>query len=319
MDHIIGQPAPLNTGTASGPQAEGPLIADGTEATFMQDVIEASRSVPVLVDFWADWCGPCKQLTPVLEKVVTAARGKVRLVKIDIEANRALAAQLTQIGLPLQSIPMVAAFWKGQILDLFQGALPESDIKKFVEAALKAAGGGTMPATELLQEATVAMETNQPGHAAELFSGVLGEEPENPKAWAGLIRAMLALDDEEAAAAALADVPEKIKDSPEIAGARAALELKQEGRKAAQEMEEVQARLAANPNDYAARCELATGLNVAGKHEEAADELLQVIRADQNWNDGAAKQQLLRFFEAWGHDAPATLAARRRLSSLLFS
>lgn len=330
MDHIIGQPNPLAPDTltpaalvpgsaAQGQQASAPLVTEGTQATFMQDVIEASRSVPVLVDFWADWCGPCKQLAPVLEKVVTAARGKVRLVKIDIEANRALAAQLTQVGLPLQSIPMVAAFWKGQILDLFQGALPESEIKKFVEGVLKAAGGGTMPATELLHEATVAMETNQPGHAAELFSAVIGEEPENPKAWGGLVRAMLALDDEEAAAAALADVPEKIKDSPEVTGARAALELKQEGRKAAQEMEEVHARLAANPDDHAARCELANALNVAGKREEAAHELLHVIRADRNWNDGAAKQQLLRFFEAWGQDDPATLAARRQLSSLLFS
>ncbi|MBS1015884.1 tetratricopeptide repeat protein [Acetobacter persici] len=329
MDHIIGQQAPqasgslmqdpLAQGQTATPQASAPLITDGTQATFMQDVIEASRSIPVLVDFWADWCGPCKQLAPVLEKVVTAARGKVRLVKIDIEANRALAAQLTQIGLPLQSIPMVAVFWKGQILDLFQGALPESEIKKFVEGVLKAAGGGTLPATELLQEATVAMETNQPAHAAELFSGVLGEEPENPKAWGGLIRAMLALDDEEAADAALADVPEKIRDTPEVAGARAALELKKEGRKAAQEMEEVRARLATNPQDHAARCELATGLNVAGKREEAADELLSIIKADPNWNEGAAKQQLFRFFEAWGQDDPATLAARRRLSSLLFS
>lgn len=318
MDHIIGQHAPQTHNGAAAP-GNAPVISEGSQETFMQDVIEASRSVPVLVDFWAEWCGPCKQLTPVLEKVVTAAKGKVRLVKIDIEANRALAAQLAQVGLPLQSIPMVAAFWKGQILDLFQGALPEGEIKKFIEGVLKAAGGGTLPATELLAEADVALETSLPERAAELYSAVIGEEPENPKAWAGLIRAMLALDDEEAASAALADVPPKITDAPEVAGARAALELKKEGRKAAQEIEEVRARLAANPNDHDARCELATALNAAGKHEEAAQELLHIIKLDRNWKDGAARQQLLRFFEAWGHMDPATISARRKLSSMLFS
>lgn len=318
MDHIIGQPRPETQNGATG-QGAAPVISEGSQDTFMQDVIEASRTVPVLVDFWADWCGPCKQLAPVLEKVVTAAKGRVRLVKLDIDANRALAAQLSQVGLPLQSIPMVAAFWKGQILDLFQGALPESEIKKFVEGVLKAAGGGTLPATELLAEADVALETNQPDRAAELYSAVIGEEPDNPKAWGGLVRALLALDDEEAATAALADVPPKIAEAPDVVGARAALELKKEGRKAAQEMEGVRARLAANPDDYEARCELATALNAANKRMEAADELLSVIKADLTWKDGAARQQLLRFFEAWGHMDPATLAARRKLSSLLFS
>ncbi|MBO1324485.1 co-chaperone YbbN [Acetobacter sp. TBRC 12305] len=318
MEQLIGQPA--SGGATPGGAASGaPVIKDGSQATFMQDVLEASRTVPVLVDFWAEWCGPCKQLTPVLEKVVTAARGKVNLVKIDIEANQALVAQLAQVGLPLQSIPLVAAFWKGQILDLFQGALPESEIKKFVEGLLKTSGGGTLPATERLKDADLALEEGRPGEAAELYSAVIGEEPENPKAWGGLIRAMLALDDEESAAAALADVPEKIAQSPDVAGARAALELKKEGRQAAEEMEDIKARLAANPEDYEARCEMATALNAAGRREDAASELLHVIKADRTWKDGAARQQLLRFFEAWGHDDPATLVARRRLSSLLFS
>ncbi|MFT8675306.1 MAG: tetratricopeptide repeat protein [Acetobacter sp.] len=318
MEQLIGQPA---TGPAAPGGAAGgaPVITDGSQATFMQDVLEASRTVPVLVDFWAEWCGPCKQLTPVLEKVVNAARGKVRLVKIDIEANQALVAQLAQVGLPLQSIPLVAAFWKGQILDLFQGALPESEIKKFVEGLLKTSGGGTLPATERLQDADLALEDGRAGEAAELYSAVIGEEPENPKGWGGLIRAMLALDDEESAAAALADVPEKIAQSPEVAGARAALELKKEGRKAAEEMEGIKARLAANPEDFEARCELATALNAAGLREEAAAELLHIIKVDRAWKDGAARQQLLRFFEAWGNDDPATLTARRRLSSILFS
>ncbi|ANA12611.1 MULTISPECIES: tetratricopeptide repeat protein [Acetobacter] len=319
MEHLLGQPQSDTQNGTIAPQSTAPVITDGSQATFMQDVIEASRSVPVLVDFWADWCGPCKQLAPVLEKVVTAARGKVRLVKIDIEANRALAGQLAQVGLPLQSIPLVAAFWKGQILDLFQGALPESEIKKFVENILKSSGGGILPATEQLREADVALETEMPARAAELYSSVIGEEPENPRAWGGLIRAMLALDDEDAAVAALADVPAKITDSPEVAGARAALDLKKEGRKAAEEMESIHARLAANPEDFEARCELATALNAAGKREEAANELLHIIKADRNWKEGAAKQQLLRFFEAWGNEEPATAVSRRRLSSMLFS
>ncbi|MFT9418143.1 tetratricopeptide repeat protein [Acetobacter sp.] len=318
MEHLIGQPAPGSDNSFGGSGAAA-VITDGTQASFMHDVMDASRNVPVLVDFWAEWCGPCKQLTPILEKVVTAAKGRVRLVKIDIEANRGLAGQLAQAGLPLQSIPLVAAFWKGQILDLFQGALPESEVKKFVETLLKASGGGTLPATEQLHEADVAMETGQPAEAAAMYSAVIGEEPENAKAWGGLIRAMLALDDEEAAAAALADVPAKITDAPEVAGARAALELKREGRQAAEAMEGIRARLDANPEDYEARCELATALNAAGKREDAANELLHIIRADRGWKDGAARQQLLRFFEAWGNDDPATVLSRRRLSSLLFS
>ncbi|NHO19990.1 thioredoxin family protein [Acetobacter oeni] len=323
MDYIIGQnppaPAPGAATQASAGQGGADLITDGNEASFMQTVLDASNSVPVLVDFWADWCGPCKQLTPVIEKVVRAAKGRVRLVKIDIEANRQLTAQLTRLGLPLQSIPMVAAFWKGQILDLFQGALPESQVKKFVETVLQAAGGGTLPSADLLSEAHTAMETGQFERAAELFSAVLGDEHENPTAWAGLIRAMLALDDEDAANAALEDVPPAITTNPEIEGARAALELKKEGRRVAGEADELRARIKADPEDFDARMKLASALNVAGHREEAAAELLTILRADRDWNEGAAKQLLFKFFEAWGHDDPATLIARRRLSSLLFS
>jgi putative thioredoxin len=292
---------------------------DGTEENFMPLVVEASRNVPVLVDFWAAWCGPCKQLTPVIERVVRAAKGRVRLVKIDTEANSALVAQLSRLGLPLQSIPMVAAFWKGQILDLFQGALPESQVKQFVEGVLKAAGGGALPSADLLTEAREAMEAGHQARAAELYSRVLEDEPENPAAWGGLVRAMLELDDEEAAAAALEDVPEAVRTHPDVEGARAALELKREGRRVAGEATELRARIAADPNDFEARMNLANALNVAGQREEAASELLAIVRADREWNGGAARQLLFRFFEAWGHDDPATLAARRRLSSMLFS
>lgn len=335
MDYIIGQnrsapptgsgagrhgeTTPVTPGVAAGQKAGGDIIMDGTEANFMQIVLEASRNVPVLVDFWADWCGPCKQLTPVIERVVTAAKGRVRLVKVDIEANRNLAAQLTRVGLPLQSIPMVAAFWKGQILDLFQGALPESQVKQFVETVLKAAGGGTLPSADLLVEAGAAMEAGEHARAAELYSSVLEDEAENPAAWGGLIRAMMALDDEEAAAAALADVPAAITTHPEIEGARAELELKREGRKVAGEADELRKRIAANPDDFEARMDLANALNVAGHREEAASELLAIIKADRDWKEGAAKQLLFKFFEAWGHTDPATVSSRRRLSSMLFS
>ena len=180
MDHIIGQsPSP------TGAPAAGNMIVDGTQQTFMQDVIEASRTVPVLVDFWATWCGPCKQLTPTLEKIVRAAGGRVKLVKIDIDANRALVQQLAQIGLPMQSVPTVAAFWQGQIADVFQGALPESEVKRFIEALLKMAGG-TMPGADLLAEAKAALEAGDAQQAGELFSSLLAEEPENGDAWGGL-------------------------------------------------------------------------------------------------------------------------------------
>ena len=214
MDHIIGQ-APQASGTATSMAAGGAaaLIVDGDQKTFMQDVIEASRSIPVLVDFWATWCGPCKQLTPTLEKVTKAAGGRVKLVKIDIDKNQALVRQLAQLGLPMQSVPTVAAFWQGQIADIFQGAQPESEVKRFVEALLKAAGGA-MPAADLLAEAKAAMENGDAQEAGQLFSALLGEEPENGDAWGGLIRALLAMDQEEAAEEALAECPRRYRTMP---------------------------------------------------------------------------------------------------------
>lgn len=315
MEQIIGQSTQTAKTTAQG----GPLVKEGSQATFMQDVIETSRSVPVLVHFWANKYDPCKKLTPVLEKIVTTARGRIKLVKIDIEANRSLVMQLLQMGLPLQSVPLVAAFWQGHIVDLFQGNLPENQVKTFVENLLKTTGGSVLPATERLSEAETALADGNPDIAIELYSSVLEEEPENTKAWGGLIRAFLASNDETAATEALANVPEKIAQHSDITSARTALELKKESYAAAQALEGVRSRVAANPNDFEARCELATALNATNKREEAADELLYIIRADRHWKDDAAKQQLLRFFEAWGHSDPATIAARRRLSALLFS
>ena len=339
MDYIIGQ----NKAATAGPQAmprspQGPRspqspqsqngpgapgdggvqIMDVDQRTFMAEVIEASKTIPVLVDFWATWCGPCKQLTPALEKVTRAAEGRIKLVKIDVDANRALVGQLSQLGLPLQSIPTVAAFWQGQILDLFQGALPESEIKRFVETLLKAAGG-SMPSADTLAEARAALEAGQADEAAALYSATLEQEPESPEAWGGLARALLALGDEEQAQAALDQVPPKLADHAEIAGARAAIALAAEGRRVLDGLDGFRARLQANADDHEARYELATGLNAAGERQEAADALLEILKRERDWNEGAARLQLIKFFEAWGFDEPATLASRRRMSALLFS
>ena len=321
MDHIIGQPSgqpPGQPQPGAGSAPPGGMIVDGDQKTFMADVIEASRTVPVLVDFWATWCGPCKTLTPTLEKVVTAAGGRVKLVKIDIDKNQSLVRQLAQLGLPMQSVPTVAAFWQGQIADIFQGAQPESEVKRFVETLLKAAGG-SMPTADLLAEAKLAMEEGDPEGAGELFSALLQQEPENGDAWGGLIRALLALGREDEADEALARVPEKLAEHAEISGARSALMLAKEGREARSQLDTYKARLEADPKDHQARYDLASALNAMGEREQAADALLEIMRRDRKWNEEAARLQLLKFFEAWGSDDPVTGAARRRLSSILFS
>lgn len=305
---------PARQGAA--PAAEG-AIKDGDQKTFMQDVIEASREVPVLVDFWATWCGPCKTLTPALEKVVGAAGGRVRLVKIDIDKNRQLVAQLTQMGLPLQSVPTVVAFWQGQILDLFQGALPESEVKRFVEALLKAAGG-QMPGADLLAEAEAAVAEGDHQTALELFGALSQQEPENAKALAGAARALLALDHEEQALSVLDNAPAKIKDAPEVTAARSAIEVEIEGRAARAKLAEFEARIAADPDDHQARIDLAIAQSASGDRTAAVDTLIEAIRRDRAWNDEAARKQLLKLFEAWGFEDPASKAGRRKLSAVIF-
>ncbi|MBL6456071.1 tetratricopeptide repeat protein [Belnapia sp. T6] len=314
---VIFDPNRQASPAAGAPAGGADLIKDGDQRTFMQDVVEASRQTPILVDFWATWCGPCKTLTPTIEKVVRAAGGRVKLVKIDIDKNRALVQQLTQLGLPLQSVPTVAAFWQGQIADLFQGALPEGEIKRFVEGLLKLAGG-QMPAADLLAEAKAAAEEGDHQGALQLYGALVQEDPENAEAFAGVARSLMELGQEEQALQVLENLPPKITDHAAIASIRSALELASEGRRARAQLAEFEARLAADPNDHAARIDLAVALNAAGDRAAAADALLDAIKRDRTWNEEAARKQLLKFFEAWGFADPATVAGRRKLSSLLF-
>ncbi|HYF09880.1 MAG TPA: co-chaperone YbbN [Acetobacteraceae bacterium] len=314
---VIMDPIRKDPGAGNGAAGGADPVKDGDQKTFMQDVIQASREVPVLVDFWATWCGPCKQLTPALEKVTRGAGGRVRLVKIDIDKNKALVQQLSQMGLPLQSVPTVVAFWKGQILDLFQGALPESEVKRFVEGLLKAAGG-QMPSADILAEAKAAAEQGDHQAALELFGALAQAEPENAEAFAGVARALMALGQEEQALQVLDSVPEKVKAHAEIASARSALELAAEGRRARAKLAEFEQRLAADADDHQARIDLAVALNAMGDRAAATDALIEAIKRDRSWNDEAARKQLLKFFEAWGFDDPASIAGRRKLSTLLF-
>ncbi|PWS34463.1 co-chaperone YbbN [Falsiroseomonas bella] len=316
MDVIFDPTRQTAPGGAAAPDGAD-IIKDGDQRTFMQDVVQASREVPVLVDFWATWCGPCKTLTPTLEKVVKAAQGRVRLVKIDIDKNRALVQQLAQMGLPLQSVPTVVGFVQGQIADLFQGALPEGEVKKFVENLLKA-GGGSLPGADLLAEAKAAAEQGDHNTALQLFAALVEAEPENPEAFAGLARALMALGEEEQAQQVLDQVPDKLKEHAEVVSVRSALQLAIEGRAAREKLGEFERRLAADPDDHAARIELAVALNAMEERAKAVDALIEAIRRDKAWNEEAARKQLLKFFEAWGFDDPATLAGRRKLSTLLF-
>jgi putative thioredoxin len=284
------------------------LIKDGSDATFIADVIEASKQQPVIVDFWATWCGPCKQLGPALERAVTAAKGAVKLVKIDIDKHPAYAQQLR-----VQSIPAVFAFSGGRPVDGFMGAVPESEIKAFIARLAGPGGGG--PAAELLEIARDALAAGDAGGAAQAYAQILREEPENAKAIAGLARIYLDGGDAERAQQVLDMAPADARDS-ELDSVRAALALASE---APSETSELEGRVAADPDDHAARFELAKALAGRGRLAEAADHLLAIIERDRAWNDDAARKQLLTVFEAAGPMSEVAKQGRRRLSSILFS
>ncbi|HEX7947675.1 MAG TPA: co-chaperone YbbN [Phenylobacterium sp.] len=286
------------------------LIKDATDASFMADVVEASKTVPVIVDFWATWCGPCRQLGPALERAVAAAKGKVKLVKVDIDANPAYAGQLR-----VQSIPAVFAFVDGRPVDGFMGALPDSQVKEFVERIGKQGGGGASPVDELLAMAKESLEVGDMGGAAQAYAQALQMDPTNAKAIGGMARLYQQSGDLERAAEVLEMAPPDAKD-PDIDAVRAALALAAE---APSETGEFEDRLAADPDDHEARLELAKALAAGGKMHEAADHLLESIRRDRAWNDEAARKQLLTVFEAAGPASDVAKQGRRKLSSILFS
>ena len=297
-------------GATTAPVAQD-LIKDTSEAAFMADVIDASREVPVIVDFWAPWCGPCKQLGPALEAAVTAAKGRVKMVKVNVDQNQMIASQLR-----IQSIPTVYAFWQGQPVDGFQGALPASEITKFVDRVAALAGDGGL--SEAIEMAEQALTDGDVVTANEIFAAILGEEPENAAAYGGLVRSHLAAGNLEQAEAFLAAVPARIATAKEIEAARAQIELAKQAANAGPEAD-LRAAVAANPDNHKARFDLAVALNAAGKVDEAVDELLELFRRDREWNDGAARAQLFTIFDALKPQDPTVLRGRRKLSSMIFA
>jgi len=299
----------MNVGVAAAP-ADG-LVRDTTTQTFMKDVIEESRRQPVLVDFWAPWCGPCKQLTPILEKTVHAAKGAVKLVKMNIDEHPSIAGQMG-----IQSIPAVIAFVNGQPADGFMGALPEGQVTAFLERLTKQEIGGKEK--ELLKAADAALVAGDPAGAAELYSEILAGDPANVHALAGLARSHLETGNIEQAKHTLAQVPEAKRNETAVAAARAALEVAEQAASLGP-VAELEQKVAANPLDHQARFDLAVALNGNNRRQEALDHLIEIVRRDRKWNEDGARKQLVQFFEAWGPTDEHTIAGRRRLSSILFA
>ena len=294
--------------TAAAPAG---TVKDGDARGFANDVIKASMTTPVIVDFWAPWCGPCKTLTPLLERLVRQAAGRVRLVKINIDQNQDLAAQLR-----IQSVPTVYAFVGGRPVDAFVGAQPESKVRAFVERLTR---GGGSPIEDAIELANEALASGDAATARDLFGEVLQQDPRHPKALAGAIRARLAGGDLKGARSLIKGIPADLVSNADIASAVSAVDLMEQSRQSAGDVTQLRRRLQADPDNLDARFDLANALFAKGLTEQAMDELLAIIRVDRTWNDDAARKQLIRIFDALGPTHPLTAAGRRRLSSLLFS
>lgn len=304
-----------NTGANMGANAGGSsdLVKDSDEANFMADVVDVSQETPVIVDFWAPWCGPCKTLGPALEKAVADAKGAVRMVKIDVDQNQQIAAQLR-----IQSVPTVYGFYKGQPIDGFQGAVTPSEIKAFVDRLIAASGGGADDGLgEAIEAAEQMLTEGAATDAAQTFAAVLGEEPSNAAAYGGLVRAHLAMGETDQAKTLLDGAPDEIAKSPELEAVRAQLDLALQAAEAGP-VAELRAELAEDPSDMQAQFDLAIALHASGEVQEAVDLLLDLFRRDRDWNDGAAKTQLFTIFDALKPQDPIALNGRRKLSSMIF-
>ncbi len=299
-----------NGGTTAAAAPEG-LIKEVSTQTFVKDVIEESKRQPVLIDFWAPWCGPCKQLTPILEKVVKAAKGKIKLAKMNIDEHPAIPGQMG-----IQSIPAVIAFVNGQPADGFMGALPESQVTAFIERLTKGAVAGETK--DLLKDADAALAQGNAAAAADLYAQVLEEDGANVSAIAGLARCYVATGALEQAKKTLAMVPESKRNDAAVAAARAALEVAEQANSVGP-VAELEQKVNANALDHQARFDLAVALNAKGKRQEAVDHLMEIVRRDRKWNDDGARKQLVQFFDAWGPTDEATVNGRKRLSSILFA
>jgi putative thioredoxin len=293
--------------TATAPEA----VKDTTTQGFVKDVIEESRRQPVLVDFWAPWCGPCKQLTPVLEKAVKGAKGKAKLVKMNIDEHPSIPGQMG-----IQSIPAVIAFVNGQPVDGFLGALPEGQVTAFIERLIKDRVGGEEQ--DLLKQADAALAEGDPTTAAEIYAQILAQDAGNIPALAGLARCYVETDALDQAKQTLALVPEAKRNEAPVAAARAALELAEQAKNLGP-IAELEQKVAANPLDHQARFDLALAINGEGKRAEALNHLLEIVRRDRKWSDDGARKQLVQLFDAWGPTDEATVEGRRRLSSILFA